>query len=524
MGHAPISCIIVNDSLGLDHLTMCMNTETPQPENGFISLGVDPSIAAILTKIGITDPTPIQVAAIPVAIPGRDLIGIAQTGTGKTLAFTLPIIQKMLSQRGRALILLPTRELALQVEESIRSITRMHSQGIRTVCLIGGMPIYRQIRDLKQNPRLIIATPGRLWDHMEQKTIQLGDVTTAVLDEADRMLDMGFAPQIKRILAALPTEHQTLLFSATMPREIEGLAATYLTNPARVEVAPVGTPASQIAQEVAYIEGRNKSELLKTLLIQHSGTVLVFSRTKHGAGKLSLQLQDMGHSSAEIHSNRSLGQRRQALDGFKSGKYRILVATDIAARGIDVHDIELVINYDLPDAAEDYVHRIGRTGRAGKSGKAISFATNDQGGDIRAIERLMGRRLDLSSHSLPEPERGGYSSSRSGSRSPRYNSGSSSYSSGSRSSSSSSSYGDSNGTPRFTARPASAGSSSDRYGDRRPSGGGSSRPGSSSSARPSRGGSNGKPNARPSQDLLARIPMESSGAGGYFLSPRKQRD
>jgi ATP-dependent RNA helicase RhlE len=514
---------------------MSMNTETPLPENGFISLGVDPSIAAVLTKIGITDPTPIQKAAIPVAIPGRDLIGIAQTGTGKTLAFTLPIIQKMLTQRGRALILLPTRELALQVEESIRSITRLHTQGIRTVCLIGGMPIYRQIRDLKMNPRLIIATPGRLWDHMEQKTIQLGDVTTAVLDEADRMLDMGFAPQIKRILAALPTEHQTLLFSATMPREIEGLAATYLVNPARVEVAPVGTPAAQIAQEVAYIEGRNKSELLKTLLVQHTGTVLVFSRTKHGAGKLALQLQDMGHSSAEIHSNRSLGQRRQALDGFKSGKYRVLVATDIAARGIDVHDIELVINYDLPDAAEDYVHRIGRTGRAGKSGKAISFATHDQGNDVRSIERLMGRKLDISAHSLAEPERGGYSSSKSGyrsggsSRAPRY-AGSSSYGN------SGSSYGDS--APRFTARAAgstgSSSSGSDRY-DRRPSGSGSSRPagagGSSyrqdgAGSRPSRGGSsyaNSKQSRNSSPDLIAKIPVDS-GAGGYFLAPRKNRD
>ena len=374
-----------------------------QPVTGFDSTGLSPEILTALSKAGFVTPTPIQGKAIPIAMTGTDLIGIAQTGTGKTLAFSLPLLDKLLKAKGKGLIIVPTRELALQVEESIRKVSRLLNTQMRTVCLIGGMPIYRQIKDLKLSPRIVIATPGRLQDHLTQKTISLSDVTTLILDEADRMLDMGFEPQIKRILAEIPSDRQTMLFSATMAPEIAKLAAVYLRNPQRVEAVKEGGTSIQITQELCYVSQSAKSELLQTLLEKHEGSVLVFSRTKHGAANLSRRLQDAGHTAVEIHSNRSLGQRRHALDGFKAGKYRVLVATDVAARGIDVQDITLVINYDLPDAAEDYVHRIGRTGRAGKNGLAISFATHDQQRDVKNIERLIQKPLTLSAHSEDRP-------------------------------------------------------------------------------------------------------------------------
>ncbi len=384
------------------NFTQFMTLET-QPLAGFSATGLSSVVLTALDRIGFVTPTPIQEQAIPVAVQGHDLIGIAQTGTGKTMAFGLPIINSLLARRGRALIVVPTRELALQVEESLRQILRLMNTPLRTACLIGGTPITPQIRDLRFNPAIIIATPGRLNDHLERNTMHLGAVRFLVLDEADRMLDMGFAPQIQRICTTLPAERQTMLFSATMPPEIVTLAQTYLRDPVRVEVVPIGTSHEQIKQELCYVGQDAKPDLLGELLTEHAGTVLVFSRTKHGASKLARKVQEMGHTSAEIHSDRSLGQRRQALDGFKSGRYRVLVATDVASRGIDVHDIAVVINYDLPDAAEDYVHRIGRTGRAGKSGLAISFATPDQHNDVRAIERLTRYALPLSSRSGPAP-------------------------------------------------------------------------------------------------------------------------
>ncbi len=364
----------------------------------FTGLGINPTLLSILHASNFVTPSPIQAKAIPVGIEGQDVIGIAQTGTGKTLAFGIPMIQRLAMFKGRGLVIVPTRELALQVEESLRHIGA--KLGMRTAVLIGGENIEKQKRALRTNPHVVVVTPGRLIDHLEQKTINLSDVKILVLDEADRMLDMGFAPQINKILAVVPAQRQTMLFSATMPQDIVKIATKHMKLPVRVEVAPAGTAAERVEQELFIVEKTKKRSLLATILAEFSGTVLVFTRTKFGARQTCKAVQVMGHSAAEIHSNRSLAQRRQALDGFKSGRYRVLVATDIAARGIDVKGIGLVINMDLPDNAEDYVHRIGRTGRAGETGRAMSFATPDQRDEIRAIERLIRNRLNISK--MPE--------------------------------------------------------------------------------------------------------------------------
>lgn len=353
----------------------------------FQGLGIAPAILEILDRNKFTKPTPIQHAAIPPCIEGKDMIGIAQTGTGKTLAFGIPMIQSMLQGKGHGLIVLPTRELALQVDETIRQVGG--PLGVRTAVLIGGASMHVQRNMIRNRPHVVIATPGRLLDHLEQRTITLKSVVVLVLDEADRMLDMGFAPQINKILAEVPKERQTMLFSATMPTAIVSIATKHMKLPLRVEVAPAGTTADRVEQEIIIARREMKTQLLQKLLTDHAGAVLVFSRTKHGATKLLRLVKAMGHSAAEIHSNRSLAQRRDALEGFKSGKYRVLIATDIAARGIDVTGIELVVNYDLPQDPGDYVHRIGRTGRAGAAGKAVSFALPDQAGEIRSIERLI---------------------------------------------------------------------------------------------------------------------------------------
>ncbi|HLC75878.1 MAG TPA: DEAD/DEAH box helicase [Candidatus Peribacterales bacterium] len=338
-------------------------------------------------KKGFAVPTPIQQQSIPSAIEGKDIVGIAQTGTGKTFAFGIPMLQRLSQGKGRGLVVVPTRELAYQVEESLRIFAQ--PLGIRTAVLVGGAPIHAQRMAIKQNPRIVIATPGRLNDHLEQKTITLREVSVLVLDEADRMFDMGFRPQIDRILRHVPKDRQTLLFSATMPSEILKLANAEMRLPLRIEVSPGGTTVKEIQQEVFIVHKNDKFALLEMLLQKHTGATLVFSRTKHGAKRIALQLRNANYTAAEIHANRSLGQRREALEGFKRGKYRVLVATDIAARGIDVVGITLVINFDLPDDPSDYVHRIGRTARAGREGIAISFATSDQQSDIRAIERLI---------------------------------------------------------------------------------------------------------------------------------------
>jgi ATP-dependent RNA helicase RhlE len=362
----------------------------------FYNLGIAPKILELIEKMKFKTPTPIQYKAIPIAIEGKDIIGVAQTGTGKTLAFGIPMIQRLAQARGRGLVLVPTRELAIQVDETILKIG--NSFGMRTAVLIGGASMYNQIQALRRSPRVIIATPGRLIDHLNQSTLRLDDVTILVLDEADRMLDMGFAPQIERILKYVPKEKQTMLFSATIPEKIVKIAAAYMKLPVSVEIARSGTTVEKIIQELIIVKKEEKAHLLGKLLEQYRGTVLLFSRTKRGASRISRGLRQMGYNAAEIHSDRSLAQRREALEGFKAGKYRILVATDIAARGIDVKGIELVLNYDLPEDPENYVHRIGRTGRAGQEGRAISFATPDQRNDVRNIEKLTRTALKVVRH------------------------------------------------------------------------------------------------------------------------------
>jgi ATP-dependent RNA helicase RhlE len=363
-------------------------------EPGFYGLGIAPKLLEILWKLRFKTPTPIQTQAIPVAIEGKDVIGVAQTGTGKTLAFGVPMIQRLAQVKGRGLVVLPTRELALQADEVFQQIGK--PIGLRTAVLIGGASMKLQLDMLKRNPHVLIATPGRLNDHLEQRTLNLRDVRVLVLDEADRMLDMGFAPQIKRIMQYLPADRQTMLFSATMPAEIVRLASAYMKLPIQIEIARSGTMAENVTQELYVVNKEDKIRLLERILGQRRGSVLVFTRTKHGASKVARAVRNLGHASSEIHSNRSLSQRREALDGFKSGKYRVLVATDIAARGIDVKGIELVVNYDLPSQAEDYVHRIGRTARAGEAGHAISIATPDQREEVEAIERLTRSQLPIS--------------------------------------------------------------------------------------------------------------------------------
>jgi len=364
-----------------------------QNTNSFHGLGIAPKLLEIIKQKGFNSPTPIQLQAVPIAIEGKDLMGIAQTGTGKTLGFGLPMLQRIAQSQGKfkGLVLLPTRELALQVNDSLQNIGK--SLGLKTAVLIGGEAMPKQYSALRLKPHIIIATPGRLIDHLQQKSVFLNQIGILVLDEADRMLDMGFAPQLKQILNHVPKERQTMLFSATMPKEITELAGSYMKLPVRVEVAPQGTTASKVTQEIIFVERNGKTEQLKSILKEYTGSALVFTRTKHGAKKIAQAVRAMGHTSAEIHSNRSLNQRLEALKGFKLGRYRVLVATDIAARGIDVTGIELVVNYDLPEQANDYVHRIGRTGRAEMAGHAISLATPDQRRDVRDIERLIKKQL-----------------------------------------------------------------------------------------------------------------------------------
>ncbi|MBI5531050.1 MAG: DEAD/DEAH box helicase [Candidatus Doudnabacteria bacterium] len=374
---------------------------TQQITKTFSELGIAPKILSILEKLQFQTPTPIQFQSIPHALEGKDIMGIAQTGTGKTLAFGIPMLQRLVTQKGRGLIILPTRELAVQVEESLHKLGS--PLGLKTAVLIGGENINRQVQQLRKSPHIIIATPGRLIDHLQQHTVRLDAVNILVLDEADRMLDMGFAPQIKKILQTVPAVRQTMLFSATMPAEIINIANSYMKLPVRVEVVPQGTAATNVSQELFFVQKDFKLPLLESLLKEYSGTALVFCRTKFGAKKVARVVSGMGYTSAEIHSNRSLNQRLEALNGFKSGKYRVLVATDIAARGIDVTGIELVINFDLPEQAADYVHRIGRTGRAQMTGHAVSFATPDQKHDVRAIERLIKKQLPVSELPKLEP-------------------------------------------------------------------------------------------------------------------------
>jgi len=365
--------------------------------SGFYNLGIAPNILGILDGMGFTVPTPIQEKSIPPAIEGKDMIGIAQTGTGKTLAFGIPLLQA--AQHGkRSLIVLPTRELALQVNEVLQKIGARIN--VRIAVVIGGESIVRQMQKIRSNPQIIIGTPGRIVDHLQRRSLTLTAVSALVLDEADRMLEMGFAPQLNVILSAVNRTRQMLLFSATMPRDIVAIAEANMKLPLHIEIAPSGTTVANITQELFFVQKSDKPRLLEKVLYEYGGPVLIFSRTKFGAKRIATTVRSMGHTAVELHSNRSLRQRIEALQGFKDGRYRILVATDIAARGIDVKGIELVLNFDLPNSAEDYVHRIGRTARAGGTGHAISFATPQEKNDVRGIERLIRATLPLSK--LPE--------------------------------------------------------------------------------------------------------------------------
>lgn len=362
----------------------------------FASLGIKDSILKVLSGLGLSTPTPIQAQAIPPALEGQDIIGIAQTGTGKTLAFGLPMLQRLSALKGRGLVVVPTRELASQVAQSIKKVGLPF--GLKTAVLIGGEAIQKQLFLLRKNPHIVIATPGRLIDHLKRRTFSLDDVKTIVLDEADMMLDLGFAPQMEEILKLAPTDRQTMLFSATMPAAIAKLAAKYLKLPISIEVAPQGTTAETVDQEVIIVKGTDRFACLEDIIKKNKGSILVFVRTKHGVKEVVKKLAVSAHSVAEIHSNLSQSRRSKTLESFRSGRTRILVATDVASRGLDVKGIELVINYNLPDAHTDYVHRIGRTGRAGLNGRAISFATPDQLRDISAIEKLINKKLSISNN------------------------------------------------------------------------------------------------------------------------------
>lgn len=368
---------------------------TIRPNYGFDDLGIAPSLLKEISRLNFTTPTPVQNEAIPAGLNGDDIIAIAKTGSGKTIAYGIPMLQRLSkSKRGTGLVLVPTRELAIQVEEAIQSVSR--TINIRSAVLIGGASMIQQLRALEKKPRIIIATPGRLLDHVERKTVSLAEVEVFILDEADRMLDMGFIPDIKKIMKSIPDKRQTMLFSATMPQEIEAIAGELMANPTHIEIDRSGTTPAEVSHEMFFINNQDKSRLLALQLKQCSGPVLVFTRTKRMASKLTNKVKKMGFAAAEIHSDRSQGQRQHAMEGFKRGRYQILIATDIAARGIDVSGIELVVNYDMPANSEDYVHRIGRTGRAGKTGHAISFANIAQRSSILSLERFMKTKLTIS--------------------------------------------------------------------------------------------------------------------------------
>jgi ATP-dependent RNA helicase RhlE len=353
-----------------------------------------PELLRAVADAGYTTPTPIQARAIPLILRGRDIMGLAQTGTGKTAAFTLPIVQRLLGgpRRARALILTPTRELAVQVRESFAKYAE-HS-GLAIIDVYGGVPLGPQEQALRAGVDVIVATPGRLLDHMERQNVAFDDLEVLVLDEADRMLDMGFAPQLNRIVSEIPKYRQTLLFSATMPPEVEALARKYLRKPIVVQVGMRTQAASTVTHAVYPVPRDRKSELLVELLRKTElDSVLVFTRTKHGADKVVRKLDSEGISSLAMHSEKSQGQRTDALDQFKKGTIRVLVATDIAQRGLDIAGISHVINYDVPAQAEDYVHRIGRTGRAAATGDAFTFMAADEISMVRLIERTLGQPI-----------------------------------------------------------------------------------------------------------------------------------
>tara|TARA_B100000945_G_scaffold169311_1_gene135811 strand:- start:4313 stop:5509 length:1197 start_codon:yes stop_codon:yes gene_type:complete len=360
-----------------------------------LKLGINKKTITSLNYLNFISPTPIQKKVIPLALNGENIIGIAQTGTGKTLAYGLPMIENIMNNHGKGLVVVPTRELAGQVTDSLTKVGK--SWGLRCVSIIGGVSQKKQIINLKKKPHIIIATPGRLLDLVNQKELDLNLISVLTLDEADRMLDEGFLPEITKILENSKSVKQKLLFSATMPKSITNLINKFITNSKKIEISPQGTTPQKLNHEVFFIPKNNKVQLLKIILEQYpNDSVLVFTRTKYGAKKLAKNIRNMGHTATEIHSNRTQAQRKTALKGFADWKFRILVATDIASRGIDIADIGLVVNFDLPDQLDDYVHRVGRTGRAGKDGKAISFILPPQKSSIKKIEKLIGATLTIS--------------------------------------------------------------------------------------------------------------------------------
>ncbi len=366
----------------------------------FSTIGLSDSVMQGVSASGYSSPTEIQKKAIPLALSGNDIIGCAPTGTGKTAAFVLPILNKLESspvqthRAPRVLILTPTRELAQQIEDAICTYGKFTQ--FRAVSIYGGVDIKKQFKSLKNGVDIIVATPGRLLDHLERRSVNLSCVETLVLDEADRMYDMGFIKAVRAIIACVPKKRQTMLFSATMSHEIRSLVAAIQNNPSVVTVGTTSTPAQTVTQHFYCVPQPSKlSLLLHVLSNEETGPMLVFSRTKHGADKISRKLQSNGYASTTIHSNRSQSQRMHALDGFKRGQYKVLVATDLAARGIDVDGITHVVNYDTPAFAEDYVHRIGRTGRAEAKGISLTFVSSDEQSYVTKIERLIGKRLEV---------------------------------------------------------------------------------------------------------------------------------
>jgi ATP-dependent RNA helicase RhlE len=367
----------------------------------FFDMGIDPRINANLGPMGLTEPTPIQAQAIPHIVEGKDLMGLAQTGTGKTAAFSLPMLTRLVAhgrkpdpKSCRALILAPTRELATQIAQAVESFAE--GTPVRAFRVVGGASINTQITRLERGVDVLIATPGRLIDLLDRHAVDLSKTEYLVLDEADQMLDIGFIHALRRIARTLPRSRQTLLFSATMPKLMEELASTYLTNPVRVQANPPGRPADKIEQGVHFVNQGDKASLLAEYMSKHPGELaIVFGRTKYGSEKLAKLLEKWGFSVAAIHGNKSQGQRERALSSFREGKTQVLVATDVAARGLDIPEVAHVYNFDLPNVAENYVHRIGRTARAGRDGRAVAFCAPSEIGELRDIEKAIKAQIPV---------------------------------------------------------------------------------------------------------------------------------
>lgn len=362
----------------------------------FDSLKLSPSVLKAIGHIGFKHPTPIQAKVIPLALEGRDLIGLAQTGSGKTAAFVIPVAERLVHHEGISrsplgLILCPTREIALQTKAFLDLFGKHHD--LKTACVIGGVKMNPQIRDLEDGPDIVVATPGRLVDHMERRTITLSQVKELVLDEADHMLDMGFLPQITRILEAVPRQRRTMMFSATMPPPIERLAQRYLNDPLRIDILPAGRAASGITHRAYLVKSENKRACLLSLVHQELGSTLIFTRTKLDADWLCGVLEKEGHPVTKIHSNRSQKERTDALQGFREGEHRILVATGIASRGLDIPAIEHIINFEIPDTVEEYIHRAGRTARAGAVGIVSTIGTWQDKPMIKEVEAALGKEI-----------------------------------------------------------------------------------------------------------------------------------